>query len=34
MAALVTAERDGALNLADFEASAARIIALRSTLPS
>ena len=34
MAALVTAERDGVLNLADFEASAARIIALRSTLPS
>ena len=33
MAALVTAERDGTLNLADFEASAARIIALRSTLP-
>jgi beta-N-acetylhexosaminidase len=33
MAALVAAKRNGTLNLADFEASAARIIALRSTLP-
>jgi beta-N-acetylhexosaminidase len=32
-AALVTAERNGTINLADFEASAARIIALRSSLP-
>lgn len=31
--ALVTAERNGTLNLADFQASAARIIALRSGLP-
>jgi beta-N-acetylhexosaminidase len=34
MAALVAAERDGTLNLSDFQASAARIIALRSTLPA
>jgi beta-N-acetylhexosaminidase len=33
MAALVTAYRDGTLNQADFQASAARIIALRSSLP-
>jgi beta-N-acetylhexosaminidase len=32
-AALVTAERNGTINLANFEASAARIIALRSSLP-
>jgi beta-N-acetylhexosaminidase len=34
MAALVTAYRDGTLSQADFQASAARIIALRSSLPS